>query len=189
MKSPFLFVGFFLAMMLSGAHYLTRPLYCGMEAVEIAENERMLHMAMLDEVVSLDNTPLPTNLEIPLYPGCERVRPYPRRLRCSFDKLGQFFSEELEIERFEGQRGLVLLRFHVPLDGKLSHVRLDEDTNAHLAAELVRLFGVMQGRDTRWNPGRQNGKPVPMDMVFKFCFDCNGQASGEYTFDLIPVLE
>jgi len=119
-------------------------------------------------------------IEIPLFPGCENIKLFPLRARCSFQKLGKFFDKHFEMDRVKDRKGQVQLTFTVPLSGKVTHARLEEDTNAHLAAELMRVFGVMQGKGIRWNPGKQNGKKVAMDMKFKFninqeCTSCEEQ--------------
>ncbi|MEM9261228.1 MAG: hypothetical protein AAGA62_16430 [Bacteroidota bacterium] len=206
MKSPYLFVGLFLAILLSIISYLVRPepalapatpqeatpalRILTAELAKAKEAKRIpttlmfadqqeskalkVHLKALD--FAIDNKKA-NNFEIPLFPGCENVKSFPRRARCSFRKLGQFFNENINQERLRGQTGTVELYFTIPLSGKISNVRLKEDTNAHLAAELVRIFGVQQGEDIRWNPGKRKGKKVPMDMGFKFrfgggCPDC-----------------
>lgn len=217
MKSPYLFVGLFLAILLSIISYLAQPesslapaapqeatpalRILTAELAKAKQAKRVPTTLMFTdqqetEVLKVDLEGLDfaivnkkvSNLEVPLFPGCENKKPYPRRVHCSFRKLGRFFNENINQERLRDQTGTVELYFTVPLSGKISNVRLKEDTNAHLAAELVRIFGVQQGKDIRWNPGKRNGKKIPMDMGFKFRFDggCPGCGEG-LEIELISV--
>ena len=76
-----------------------------------------------------------------------------------FDALYKFLQENLkypESARDEGVSGQVLIEFVVEKDGSISNVKVLKGVHPELDAEVVRVVEMMP----KWNPGKQDGKPV-----------------------------
>lgn len=123
-------------------------------------------------------------IEIPTFPGCEEEE-YKARLQCTFKKYGSFIRRHLQ--QPQGRTGRAIVIFTVDLAGQIEDAELYKKTDPFLAAETMRLVGIMQGADMRWSPGKVNGTPRALKMALaviygKGCDDC-----AEVTVELYPV--
>jgi len=62
--------------------------------------------------------------------------------------------------------GLVLVEFIIDPTGKAVDVEISRSPGMELATEVVRIIKYMP----RWNPGKQNGKPVPVRYTLPVAF-------------------
>ena len=56
----------------------------------------------------------------------------------------------------------VVVQFTVGTDGEVSDIELLRGVREDLDAETIRVVSSSPG----WEPGRQNGKPVPVTIIF-----------------------
>lgn len=66
----------------------------------------------------------------------------------------------------QGVRGRVMCSFVILADGSVSNVRVLRGVEPTLNAEAVRILEAMP----QWNPGKIEGKPVPVRMIYPIPF-------------------
>ena len=69
----------------------------------------------------------------------------------------------------EGIQGRVAVRFIVEKDGSISNVRPIHSVHTLLDKEAVRVVKSMP----KWSPGKQNGKPVRVQLIVPIMFKLN----------------
>ena len=69
----------------------------------------------------------------------------------------------------EGIQGQVTVRFIVEKDGSISNVRPIHSVHTLLDKEAVRVVKSMP----KWSPGKQNGKPVRVQLIVPIMFKLN----------------
>ena len=65
-----------------------------------------------------------------------------------------------------GVQGRVYLKFVVEKDGSLSNVTVIRSVDPDLSQEAIRVVSL----SPKWNPGKQNGKPVRVNFTFPIIF-------------------
>jgi len=101
------------------------------------------------------------------------------RAVCSRSDLNDYLRINLNPEAITGRQGLVSITFTVDLGGEIREVVPTQMTDPVLTAEVLRVFGLMQGKGLRWHPGKINGTPraMPLTLQLSFglrCSDCDG---------------
>ena len=94
--------------------------------------------------------------QMPSYPGGQK-------------KLFQFINDHIKypaIARENGVEGNVTVQFVVSSSGKISGIKVLRDIGAGCGAEAVRVVKKMP----KWLPGKQNGKPVSVQMTLPVRF-------------------
>ncbi len=66
----------------------------------------------------------------------------------------------------KGIQGRVTCAFIVNTDGSVSHISVLRGVNPSLNKEAIRVLGEMP----EWNPGKLNGKPVPVRVIWSVPF-------------------
>ena len=131
--------------------------------------------------------PLPAdnrNVQIPTWPGCKQAK-YEDRIDCTRSRHLAFIKGHLRAPA--GRKGRVGAVFNVDLAGRMTEAELYEETDPFLAAEVMRLVGVMQGADLRWTPGTINGTPrvMKIGLVVSFGQRCRDCADVDFEFRVI----
>lgn len=96
--------------------------------------------------------------EMPTFPGCES-KPKAERKKCADEKMLQFIYKNIKypaIARENGVEGMVVVRFIVEKDGKITDAHVVRDIGAQCGNEALRVVGMMP----KWNAGKQRGRPV-----------------------------
>jgi protein TonB len=97
--------------------------------------------------------------EMPTFPGCESVGDKAERKKCADEKMLQFIYKNIKypaIARENGVEGMVVVRFIVEKDGKITDAHVVRDIGAQCGQEALRVVGMMP----KWNAGKQRGRPV-----------------------------
>ena len=134
--------------------------------------------------VSLREYPNRPNFEIPTFPGC-KGNDYKKRLNCTREKYFSFIRRHLR--QPQGRKGRAIVVFTVDLAGQMEDAELYEDTDPYLAAETMRLVGIMQGADMRWTPGKVNGTPKALKMALAVVYGQRCSDCAEVEFELYAV--
>ena len=109
-----------------------------------------------EEIIEKKEEPFNFVQEMPSYPGGNR-------------ELLKFISENMEypeIARRAGVSGRVIVRCIVEKDGSLSNIEIVKGIGAGCDEEAVRVCGIIP----KWNPGRQNTRPVRVRLMIPFQF-------------------
>jgi periplasmic protein TonB len=109
-----------------------------------------------EEIIEKKEEPFNFVQEMPSYPGGNR-------------ELLKFISENMEypeIARRAGVSGRVIVRCIVEKDGSLSDIEIVKGIGAGCDEEAVRVCGIIP----KWNPGRQNTRPVRVRLMIPFQF-------------------
>ena len=77
--------------------------------------------------------------------------------------------------------------FTIDLAGQVEDAELYEDTDPYLAAETMRLIGIMQGADMRWTPGKVKGTPRALKMALAVIYGKRCQDCAEVDFELYAL--
>jgi len=94
--------------------------------------------------------------EMPSFPG-------------GLDKLREYFENNLKYPnnaRELGIEGKVVVTFVVTASGEITNIKLQKTIGYGCDDEAVRVVGEMPG----WNPGKQAGKRVPVQMILPVVF-------------------
>lgn len=112
-----------------------------------------------DPPIIPDNKPLLWVPEMPSFPGGEA-------------ELTKFLGKQLIYPKFpldNGIQGTVFVTFVVNQDGSLSDIKLLNNVDKFLNEEAVRVVKKMP----KWNPGKQNGNPVRVQLNLPVKFKIN----------------
>lgn len=97
--------------------------------------------------------------EMPMFPGGEKA-------------LVAYLKENLKypsVPAENGVQGRVIVLFKVEVDGSLTDVRIGRSVDPWIDREALRLVKAMP----KWIPGKQDGKPVPVNFQVSIVFSLN----------------
>ena len=104
---------------------------------------------------------------VPVYPGCLTV-PEENRRNCFQEKMFRHVASNFRYPKLaqkEGVQGRVFVQFIVNVDGKVDSIRA-RGPNVLLEKEAARIISLLP----RINPGRIDGKPVPVPFSIPIIF-------------------
>ena len=115
------------------------------------------------------DAPKTTADEMPTYPGCEKSD-----MVCARQKMAAFVKEHIRLpeaaaEAKEG--GVAMVAFVIGKNGKISDVTLKSDPGFGMGAEALRVVNLMNEEKVKWEPGREDGKKVDVQMVLPIPFN------------------
>lgn len=177
MTTPYLRFGLFLALLLCLLAWTFDPgLRCGMSILEDLPPEGDLPVDDYGPSAAYYLNQPPT--ELPTFPGLEYAE-YAERAIRSQKNLVHYLRTNINEEAIAGKRGRVGITFTVDLGGEVREVSPTRLTDPALTLEVVRVFGLMQGKRLRWNPGKIYGKTRAMELKLQLsfglrCSDCEG---------------
>ena len=116
--------------------------------------------------------------ELPTFPGVESAE-YAERVIRSQKNLAHYLRTNINEQAIAGKRGRVGITFTIDQGGEVREVSPTRLTDPALTVEVMRVFGVMQGKRLRWNPGKISGTTRAMKLKLQFsfglrCNDCEG---------------
>lgn len=177
MNTPYLRFGLFLTFLLCLLAWAFDPgLQCGLSLFEDLSSENDFPVDDYDpSAVYYVNQP-PS--ELPTFPGSEYAE-YAERAIRSQKNLSHYLRTNINQEVIAGKKGRVDITFTVDLGGEVREVSPTQLTNPALTVEVMRVFGLMQGKRLRWNPGKIYGKTRAMELKLQLsfglrCDDCDG---------------
>jgi TonB family protein len=119
--------------------------------------------------VRAQDAPKTTADEMPTFPGCETGD-----MVCARQKMTEFVRERIRMpeaasEAKEG--GVAMVAFVIGKNGKISDVKLKSDPGFGMGAEALRVVNLMIEEKVKWEPGREDGKKVDIQMVLPVSFN------------------
>lgn len=130
------------------------------EIVEVEDVE-------IEEVEEDLDVPFAVIEDVPIYPGCERVKKSERRA-CFQDKINKHIRKNFrypEIAQEMGIQGRVYVSFIIDKDGSITGVRM-RGPDKNLEKEAARIIGKLP----KMTPGKQRGRPVRVPFSIPITF-------------------
>ena len=112
--------------------------------------------------------------QFPHFPGCEEITNQKAKKGCSQEKMLQYLFENLNypvVARTNGVEGTVVITFVVEKDGSISNAEILREIGAGCGTEALRVVNTMP----KWNPGKQEGKPVRVQFNIPVRFKLEGR--------------
>jgi hypothetical protein len=175
MNTPYLRIGLFLAVLFSAIAFVLQPnLVCGMDVLS-ATKMGDLNGYGTNRASSYHDRP---KVELPTFPGCNDPD-YEQRSRCSRFQLGSYLNVNLNKRVITNLKGRVKIAYTVDLEGKMVEAEMANEANPVLAAETMRMIGLMQGQGLRWLPAKIDGQRRKMTVLLQVsygmrCENCSG---------------
>ena len=175
MNTPYLRAGLFLAALFTAIAFALQPgprcMFYELNPTDTGD----LHVYEMWETTDYHDRP---NIELPTFPGCNDPD-YEQRSRCGRLQLNRYLNKNLNKRVIGARKGRVKIAYAVDLDGKLFEAELASGSDPVLAAETMRMIGLMQGQDLRWRPAKIDGQPRRMTILLQVsyglrCEDCSG---------------
>ena len=137
------------------------------ESTETTHEEVIEEVEVLEEEVDVD-VPFAIIEDVPLFPGCERVKKSERR-KCFQEKLDKHVLKNFrypEIAQEMGVQGRVFVTFVIDRDGTITGIRT-RGPDKNLEKEAARIIGKL----SNMTPGKQRGRAVrvPFSYPINFC--------------------
>ena len=133
------------------------------EIVEIEEVE-------IEEEFDDVDVPFAVIEDVPIYPGCERVKKSERR-NCFQDQINKHIRKNFrypDIAQEMGIQGRVYVSFIINKDGTIGSVRM-RGPDKNLEKEAARIINKLP----RMTPGKQRGRPVRVPFSIPITFKLN----------------
>ena len=136
------------------------------ESIETTQEEVIEEVEVLEEEVDVD-VPFAIIEDVPLFPGCERVKKSERR-KCFQEKLDKHVLKNFrypEIAQEMGVQGRVFVTFVIDRDGTITGIRT-RGPDKNLEKEAARIIGKL----TNMTPGKQRGRAVRVPFSYPINF-------------------
>ncbi|MFK8161009.1 MAG: energy transducer TonB [Lewinella sp.] len=190
MNTPYLRTGLFLAALFTAIAFALQPgpRRCGsVDPYPKATGD--LHVYAPGQMSKYGARP---NIELPTFPGCDDPD-YEQRSRCGRVQLGRYLNKNLNKRVIGARKGRVKIAYSIGLDGKLFEAELASGSDPVLAAETMRMIGLMQGQDLRWRPAKIDGQLRKMTVLLQVsyglrCESCWG-LDEEMAITWVPELQ
>ena len=136
------------------------------ESTETTQEEIIEEVEVLEEEVDVD-VPFAIIEDVPLFPGCERVKKSQRR-KCFQEKMARHISKNFrypEIAQEMGIQGRVYVQFVIDKDGTITGIRT-RGPDKNLEKEANRIIAKLP----KMTPGKQRGRPVRVPFSIPITF-------------------
>jgi len=136
------------------------------ESTETDQEEIVEEVEVVEEDLDLD-VPFAIIVDVPLFPGCERVAKSKRR-DCFQEKIQQHIRKNFrypEIAQEMGIQGRVFVQFTISKDGSITGIRT-RGPDKNLEKEADRIISKLP----RMTPGKQRGRPVRVPFSVPITF-------------------
>ena len=136
------------------------------ESTETTQEEVIEEVEVLEEEVDVD-VPFSIIEDVPLFPGCERVKKSERR-KCFQEKLDKHVLKNFrypEIAQEMGVQGRVFVTFVIDRDGTITGIRT-RGPDKNLEKEAARIIGKLPNM----TPGKQRGRAVRVPFSYPINF-------------------
>jgi hypothetical protein len=189
MNTPYLRTGLFLAALFTAIAFALQPGPRCMVGETPPTDTGDLHVYETWETTNYRDRP---NIELPTFPGCDDPD-YEQRSRCGRLQLNRYLNKNLNKRIIRGRKGRVKIAYVIDLDGKLFEAKLASGSDPVLATETMRIIGLMQGQDLRWQPAKFDGKPSRMTVLLQVsyglrCESCSG-LDDELAITWVPEMQ
>ena len=136
------------------------------ESTETTQEEVIEEVEVLEEEVDVD-VPFAIIEDVPLFPGCERIKISERR-KCFQEKLDKHVLKNFrypEIAQEMGVQGRVFVTFVIDRDGTITGIRT-RGPDKNLEKEAARIIGKLPNM----TPGKQRGRAVRVPFSYPINF-------------------
>ena len=136
------------------------------ESTETDEEEIVEIVEVEEEEVDID-VPFAVIEDVPIFPGCERVKKAERR-NCFQEKMNKHIRKNFrypEIAQEMGIQGRVYVNFIISKDGSITNIRM-RGPDKNLEAEAQRIISKLP----KMTPGKQRGRPVRVPFSIPITF-------------------
>ena len=136
------------------------------ESTETTQDEIIEEVEVMEEDLDVD-VPFAIIEDVPLFPGCERVKKSERR-KCFQEKIQRHISKNFrypEIAQEMGIQGRVYVQFIIDKDGTITGIRT-RGPDKNLEKEANRIIGKLP----TMTPGKQRGRPVRVPFSIPITF-------------------
>ena len=158
------------------------------EVIEVVEDEEEVEETVIEstetdqeEIVEIEeveieeefddvDVPFAVIEDVPIYPGCERVKKSERR-NCFQEQINKHIRKNFrypDIAQEMGIQGRVYVSFIINKDGTIGSVRM-RGPDKNLEKEAARIIN----RLPRMTPGKQRGRPVRVPFSIPITFKLN----------------
>ena len=136
------------------------------ESTETDEEEIVEIVEVEEEEVDID-VPFAVIEDVPIFPGCERVKKSERR-NCFQEKMNKHIRKNFrypEIAQEMGIQGRVYVNFIISKDGSITNIRM-RGPDKNLEKEAERIISKLPSM----TPGKQRGRPVRVPFSIPITF-------------------
>ena len=136
------------------------------ESTETDEEEIVEIVEVEEEEVDID-VPFAVIEDVPIFPGCERVKKSERRT-CFQEKMNKHIRKNFrypEIAQEMGIQGRVYVNFIISKDGSITNIRM-RGPDKNLESEAQRIISKLP----KMTPGKQRGRPVRVPFSIPITF-------------------
>ncbi len=136
------------------------------ESTETDEEEIVEIVEVEEEEVDID-VPFAVIEDVPIFPGCERVKKSERR-NCFQERMNKHIRKNFrypEIAQEMGIQGRVYVNFIISKDGSITNIRM-RGPDKNLEAEAQRIISKLP----KMTPGKQRGRPVRVPFSIPITF-------------------
>ena len=136
------------------------------ESTETDEEEIVEIVEVEEEELDID-VPFAVIEDVPIFPGCERVKKSERR-NCFQEKMNKHIRKNFrypEIAQEMGIQGRVYVNFIIAKDGKITNIRM-RGPDKNLENEAQRIIAKLPSM----TPGKQRGRPVRVPFSIPITF-------------------
>ena len=136
------------------------------ESTETDEEEIVEIVEVEEEEVDID-VPFAVIEDVPIFPGCERVKKSERR-NCFQEKMNKHIRKNFrypEIAQEMGIQGRVYVNFIISKDGSITNIRM-RGPDKNLEGEAQRIISKLP----KMTPGKQRGRPVRVPFSIPITF-------------------
>ena len=136
------------------------------ESTETDEEEIVEIVEVEEEEVDID-VPFAVIEDVPIFPGCERVKKSERR-NCFQERMNKHIRKNFrypEIAQEMGIQGRVYVNFIISKDGSITNIRM-RGPDKNLEAEAQRIIAKLP----KMIPGKQRGRPVRVPFSIPITF-------------------
>lgn len=131
------------------------------------DEEEIIEIVEVEEVEEDIDVPFAVIEDVPIFPGCERVKKSERRT-CFQEKMNRHIRKNFrypEIAQEMGIQGRVYVQFVIAKDGNITGVRM-RGPDKNLEKEAARIIGKLP----KMTPGKQRGRPVRVPFSIPITF-------------------
>ena len=131
------------------------------------DEEEIIEIVEVEEVEEEIDVPFAVIEDVPIFPGCERVKKSERRT-CFQEKMNRHIRKNFrypEIAQEMGIQGRVYVQFVIAKDGSITGVRM-RGPDKNLEKEAARIIGKLP----KMTPGKQRGRPVRVPFSIPITF-------------------
>ena len=136
------------------------------ESTETDEEEIIEVVEVIEEYEDID-VPFAVIEDVPIFPGCERVKKSERR-SCFQEQMNKHIKRNFrypEIAQEMGIQGRVYVNFIISKNGSITNIRM-RGPDKNLEKEAQRIIAKLP----RMTPGKQRGRPVRVPFSIPITF-------------------